>query len=221
MDKCGCNLATCRMCKPDNECGCDYNVRKICDISERMRRIEEHKNRQIDENRKVSQRLDELLGHMQRIEKAMDNQVEYLQNEINDKIQKAFKYTPYPESLCKRFDNIEKEISRLDICNEIQNSENTKVRKRLDDNDKRLNDQLAILAKQDQRIDKLEKEIIELKRFQDITHKQYYSTDRKPHRCPVCDGLGEFEMQSMEEIVKNGGHKFKKCRACENGIVWG
>lgn len=43
-----------------NECGCDYNVKKICELSERMRRIEEHKNRQIDENRKVSIRLDDI-----------------------------------------------------------------------------------------------------------------------------------------------------------------
>lgn len=46
--------------------------------------------------------------------------------------------------------------------------------------------------------------------------------EKKPHKCPVCDGLGEFELHSAEDIIKAGGVRFPVCNACEGkGIVWG
>jgi predicted nuclease with TOPRIM domain len=66
------------------------------------------------------------------------------------------------------------------------------------------------------RVDELETEIKELKRFQDITHEQYkLITDRKrPHKCPVCDGFGKKLYLIAQES--------RLCDTCEGkGIVWG
>ena len=69
-------------------------------------------------------------------------------------------------------------------------------------------------------IDKLKLEIKEIKRFQDITHLEYKS-NKKPHKCPVCDGkvLNEIKIQRTE----SGRDKLVlECHACEGrGIVWG
>ena len=87
-----------------------------------------------------------------------------------------------------------------------------------------------------ERFDRLENEIKELKRFQDITHEQYKSNDaikkriddledliyeiqakhrncnKKPYKCPLCDGLG---------YLYRGMHRLN-CDACSsNGIIWG
>lgn len=50
-----------------------------------------------------------------------------------------------------------------------------------------------------------------------------------PHKCPVCQGAGDFQVLSVEDIQALGvsrtdglGRKFTKCHACEGkGIVWG
>lgn len=49
-----------------------------------------------------------------------------------------------------------------------------------------------------------------------------YLESKKPHKCPSCDGYGEWELTSMEETIANGNKKFKPCKACEGkGILWG
>lgn len=65
------------------------------------------------------------------------------------------------------------------------------------------------------RIDLLEKEIKELKRFQDVTYEQYKLNINKktPHKCLICDGNG-FLSHAMCTRVD--------CKSCYGkGIVWG
>jgi hypothetical protein len=44
----------------------------------------------------------------------------------------------------------------------------------------------------------------------------------RPHKCPVCQGSCEWELQSVEECGRNNGKRMMTCKACEGkGIVWG
>jgi hypothetical protein len=54
---------------------------------------------------------------------------------------------------------------------------------------------------------------------------EYFQTiplpEKKPYRCPVCYGNGEWELSSIEETIRNNNEKIKKCHSCEGkGIVW-
>lgn len=51
---------------------------------------------------------------------------------------------------------------------------------------------------------------------------------KKPHKCPLCDGLGEIRFYSFQDASRFGcrtdalGNFIKNCSACEGkGIVWG
>lgn len=70
--------------------------------------------------------------------------------------------------------------------------------------------ELAIKAF-DELINNIDVQIVELKRFQDITHQEYMQRRKTPHKCPVCDGLGK------ATLFRDG-----ICIPCEGkGIVWG
>jgi len=92
-----------------------------------------------------------------------------------------------------------------------------------------------------ERIDKLESQLAEVKRFQDITHEQFKMNAntsqqtrpyerKKPHKCPVCDGsqrdyfdvlLPTFQYPSST-MLDHEGRRYQNCRVCEGkGIVWG
>jgi DnaJ-class molecular chaperone len=43
-----------------------------------------------------------------------------------------------------------------------------------------------------------------------------------PHRCPVCNGAGEWKLQSIEETINNDNKLFKTCHSCGGkGVLWG
>jgi hypothetical protein len=45
---------------------------------------------------------------------------------------------------------------------------------------------------------------------------------QQPYKCPVCHGMGSWELVSLEEAMRNGGSRIKKCDPCEGkGIIWG
>jgi septal ring factor EnvC (AmiA/AmiB activator) len=87
------------------------------------------------------------------------------------------------------------------------------------------NRQIDENRKSSRRIDELESEIKELKRFQDVTHQQYqFIINRKhPHKCPVCEGKGKLfpdkpEVGMVWDLKTNN----QVCDPCEGkGIVWG
>lgn len=102
---------------------------------------------------------------------------------------------------------------------------------------------LSIL-KCEEKFKELEKEIVELKRFQDITHQQYRKiiSDRRPHKCPVCKGNKLKKRENERDLVQSCQKKLKECDCkgdctdcrimmeiiigecdvCEgDGIVWG
>lgn len=64
------------------------------------------------------------------------------------------------------------------------------------------------------RLNKLESEIkSHWKLLSDIMPK----LDRKPHKCPVCEGRGNLQKEVEPKILK-----FTLCTSCEGkGIVWG
>lgn len=65
----------------------------------------------------------------------------------------------------------------------------------------------------------------DVERFQDITHKQYQEVihSKAPHKCPVCNGLGNPDITSLtsygprKHMIEND-----PCNSCEGkGILWG
>jgi predicted RNase H-like nuclease (RuvC/YqgF family) len=152
----------------------------IIELRNRIESLHEFKLRQIDDNKKISRRVDEI-----------DKKINETQLDL--------------ESHC--------EASIID--NEYADEQIRSKFKEIDDLKSKFAD--------------LEKQIKELKRFQDITHKQYQNR-KKPHKCPVCEGTRyskpEFiTAMSVDGVqCKVGDTIFSKslCGACEGkGIVCG
>lgn len=72
-----------------------------------------------------------------------------------------------------------------------------------------------------EKFNEIEKEIKELKRFQDITHEQY-KAKKTPHKCPVCEGCGNDKGIRKDHPNFEFFYTYSPCNACEGkGIVWG
>lgn len=76
-------------------------------------------------------------------------------------------------------------------------------------------EELMKFSDHDERIHALESKF-------EVTH------DKKPHKCPLCNGEGKIETHSNiveafeTRIIDNLGRHFKKCNSCEGkGIIWG
>lgn len=61
----------------------------------------------------------------------------------------------------------------------------------------------------------------ELERFQEVTHLEFHARNKKPHKCPVCDGDGRVKLATP--LKKDDVTYFSiSCVPCkEKGIVWG
>jgi DnaJ-class molecular chaperone len=77
----------------------------------------------------------------------------------------------------------------------------------------------TLIEDMQKKIDKLEKSLKEIERFQDITHEEYKLNikRKKPHKCPVCEGEGYYAL-----CIEACSFKLTSCESCEGkGIVWG
>jgi len=55
---------------------------------------------------------------------------------------------------------------------------------------------------------------------------RYGNVDKKPHKCPVCDGCGrvltEAAKVAWDDVFRAGLPTSKDCHSCEGkGIIWG
>lgn len=67
------------------------------------------------------------------------------------------------------------------------------------------------------RIDGLEKQIKNWEEEFYFLKDKSRTTDKKPHKCPVCDGRGKIQL-----ILPAGGFWEQNCASCGmNGVVWG
>lgn len=128
-----------------------------CDVLNRLTLLENHKNYQIDENRKVSRKFDEIESQLKRLEGFI-----------------------HPDLIL---------WARVDVTGRLEILE--KLSKRFED------------------------DIHDLQVFKSAKVKL-------PHKCPVCNGSGEWELQSIDETIRNDNKRFKTCHSCEGkGVLWG
>lgn len=177
-------------------------------LTNRIKALHEHKIRQIDENRKVSRRIDDnekgLQSHHDMLLK-----LEERINTLQEKITLNPKESMELRCVLKRLDTIE-----TTLANNVSD-----INERINV----INRQLDTLADNDltirRSISELEKQIIELRGL------SLHPT--KPYKCPVCQG--EKRIQIFTNIVEpfeartidNLGRHFKPCEICDSkGIVW-
>lgn len=136
------------------------------------------------------------------------NTVDNLKRDFNTTIMEIqYDYEKRIESLNKTFNNVLETYHR---------DFNGRLRK-LEEH-KNLHDYIPLSAEHSERIKQLEKDI---KYIHSALNAQI-GISRQPYKCPVCYGCGEWNLESLEEVVSNGGCKVKQCHTCEGkGIVWG
>jgi hypothetical protein len=157
-------------------------------IKQAVNVLHEHRIMQIDENRKISKRIDEIQNTQAEV---INHCVDRL-NELENKENHIFSTEIQRDvtHLLNRIYDIEKEIKKCYEANPLQPI--------------------------NERFENLEKQLIEVKRFQDITHEQYM-TRKRPHKCPVCGGCG-----LNKNILSSIPSMFPVCESCEGkGIIWG
>jgi len=170
----------------------------------------EHKLRQIDENRKISKKVDELQKNADinlSLWSAIDDRIEELENPDNEqpdhvlKMHERIDYVLVRLSKLEKFHDEFKDVLRKDLIAHRKMWD--EVYERLD----RLEQSSEARARSNKEIfERLQ----EIERFQDITHLEYQNRNKKPHKCPICDGS-----TYRSEMT------FHHCNVCEGkGIVW-
>src|SRR5438552_3378293 len=156
-------LEPCVHCSHDHQ----FNLLKSS-----VKELNEHKLRQIDENRKISRRVDELQNHFadvinQAVKKV--NDLDKFHQEFKDVIKEDLKRNE------KIFEDIFDRIEKLETKQEIEH----KVER---------------IAELEKKVNGLEKSLVscydieEIHRILKEHYKQIFHRDKKPHCCPVCDG---------------------------------
>lgn len=167
-----------------------------------------HKTRQIDENRKVSRILDKndeaLKLHFTLIEN-VENKVENCFERI-EMIEAGF--STFRSGINKNLDKLQERIESLETTEKIEHKIERIAKleqlnaqcfeanpiKKIDEKFKHLEDRLHWIEG-------------------DIAKRSYNISEKKPYKCPICDGKGGF---------KDVDKKFEwTCDSCKNtGIVW-
>lgn len=91
-------------------------------IEERLERLEEHKNRQIDENRKISRRVDELEEYLREIKLLYSNplQQQVWQESISTRLSELEEWTRKDEDII--YERLEKLEGLLDFTKNLLNT---------------------------------------------------------------------------------------------------
>lgn len=173
----------------------------IASLSERMRILEEFYNQQ----RNTISALETVNGENSR-------QLIFIQEQ--DK-QGFSWHKGQIEALAERIKSLENQTTKDAVYNQncfhgfldkIKNLEEHK------------NYQIDENRKVSKRLDEIDKQIIETR----IQFINQIGNEKRPHTCPVCNGTGELELQSIEETINNDNKRFKTCHSCEGkGVLWG
>lgn len=235
----------CDMCQAQKQIKALTEMYK--DLSCIVAGFSDHRIRQIDENRKISRRVDELeLQIDNKSDKVDKKTLEGLQSRIND-LEKSSAEIKIPYLFIERIEKLEifheefkkclkrdierhqsmwsQVFSRLEKLEEKEDLFHPQHRKTLEGLQKQINDIIGLFTKGDL---KLEDEIDELGRMLTAINESYNnlcaSSLRKiPFRCPICLGDGNHPDQSTrldcKVFIDTGIYV---CNSCEGkGIIWG
>lgn len=190
----------------------------IKDLCTDVMYLKEHKNRQIDENRKVSARVDKLENNINHVYELVD--IEKLKDlifhgaethlsffKLQSKINKIDEYLReikflYSNPLQQQVwqENIIKRLEKLEKWKEVA----------IDKNIQDLN-----------RIKELEKSILNWEEEFYFIQGKIRSHDKKPHKCPVCNGLGNRTLCKSDDYYAYEPFN-EDCISCEGtGVLWG
>ena len=185
---------------------------KFSDIHKRVKEINKMSGCHDSEDKNVFY----LVKQIQELEKRL-NCIEHLIEHSHDGIEKCFDKIEEVESLAKKYPPENRYGTLKDILCRIEQLENHK-NYQIDENrksSKRIDDIIKIMVQADC---KLENDLIKLdisiknveKLFYDELHR-IRERDKKPYKCPVCDGTGSAYFANI-----------KDCHVCEGkGIIWG
>lgn len=149
------------------------------ELSVRVCGFHDHKLRQIDENKKISAKVDEIIKLFLKGDSQLEDDVIRIERKI---------------------EKLEQQTVNISLLHSSNQGHETWKRG------------CEVL------ISGIQKELMELKRFQDITHEQYKNR-KSPHKCPVCEGIG---INCDIGEIRGLPIKSDKCHSCEGkGIVWG
>lgn len=158
--------------------------------------LREHKLRQIDENRKISRRVNELeklnqqcfdANSIKKIDERFEKIESYI--EMEDRVTAS--------SVLYLLDELKRKLSKLENLIDVEKSEKIIL--------DGANLHLTIL-KFEKRMQELEKKLIDC------------DTSKKPYKCPICEGKGLHE----SIIPTKSGLLDLTCTSCVGkGIIWG
>lgn len=188
-------------------------MEKVNYVAETLSKLCEHKNYQIDENRKISRRVDEL-----------DNSLSKHYKNVADLISNiSISYTEKINSVSRRIDELVGGMNDY-VCetnkkiDQLQD-ENLKLRSFYDCLSRHVNEHIC-------KEDNIHEKCLKIA-DNCASHYQYLrDEDKKPRKCPVCEGLGEI-IENYQTIFGAGGIVNENnvrvtCHSCEGtGIIWG
>lgn len=189
------------------------------DHANRINDLINHKNRQIDENRKISKRVDEidtLIGvnfnqHGSALQSHNDVLLEHgkLLKKFNDDIL-FIKSNLMPVSTIEKFleHNINIVQERID-----------ELLKYVDARFECIDDDIVAnfntLKESASTVDYVLE--CRINQLEDNINKNILSSNKSPHKCPVCDGSGRYKLATAQCASDT-----RDCHACEGkGVIWG
>jgi DNA repair exonuclease SbcCD ATPase subunit len=188
----------CYIClsKKEKDVSYDEVVTTILDHHlNKLNKLEEHRLRQIDENRLISKRVDDLENDIINSDDNVNDELNYQSDDIT---RLELKVALHEEYL--------KKIDKIALCDPDKVAAN---QKHLENNISKLESQLSALTEMYKEISLRHVKLIDIE------------MSKKPHKCPVCSGACIFKIHSMEDVIANNGISFKTCPACKgNGIIY-
>ncbi len=175
--------------------------------------LHEHKNRQIDENRKISRRVDEL---------------ENANNLYKSFFEKIVKLDNENDHHCEAITILERKVEKLEELNQKCFDENP-----IDQIDKNFRALETVCTDNLAAWNRLDERLCELEEITKRITEDDMKAGRQPHKCPVCEGSGynKPELKIVDAKITIDGIECKAgnkvlwksiCNPCDGtGIVWG
>lgn len=213
-----------------------YESINLTDLFEDVRRwkielinLNLHKNMQVDENRKLYRRIDELESHISKLHDMINLEDRITAHDVLCRLT-LLENTHKDTGLIKRIEQLESQFLQGNVFSRLANIESNwkttfnklgEVNSKIDGYESLVNSHAVPINKCISDTEKFSIELNQLK--EDIKYHWKLLSElspklepNKPYRCPVCDGKG-----FNDPIPGTGGLGFNKCNSCEGkGIVW-
>ena len=196
---------------------------------EKFDHLMQSKIRQIEENRKISRRVDELEGDVTSQQLLIDSQQKIIK-QLSDSNLLNSNFSSHYLKLCERIKQLEESVD-FEKAKELiyQGAQTHASILKLESHLKIINDEFNLFKStysaplEDMvqvNIENIYRKIDELEKGENIK--------KTPHKCPVCDGESRKQIHTgiiepfEKRIIDSHGRHFMLCNACEGtGIVWG